>query len=316
MNRLKICLVHNEYIHAGGEDAVFRAERALLTDAGHEVFEYREQNQRIANGNPMAIAFGTIWSERSRRKLGQLLRDTGSDVCHFHNTFPLISPSAYYACKRAGVATIQTLHNFRFVCPAATMFRDGAVCEDCVGHAVPRPAVAHACYRDSRVASAAVAGMLTVHRGLRTFDREVDFYIAPTDFTRRKLAAGGLPADKIVVKPHFLWDDPGIGRHQGGYALFVGRLTPEKGVPTLLRAWDQLKNVLPLKILGVGPLESAVRSASAEWAGQQPRECVFAMMRDATFLIFASEWYEVFGLTILEAFATGMPVICSRLGAS
>jgi glycosyltransferase involved in cell wall biosynthesis len=242
-------------------------------------------------------------------------------VAHFHNTFLRISPSAYYACRAAGVPVVQTLHNYRLLCPAATFYRAGGVCEACLGRLVPWPGVVHSCYRGSPAASGVVTAMLTTHNLLRTWTRLVDVYIALTEFARQKFIEGGLPAEKIIVNPNFVDPDPGLRESDGSYALFVGRISPEKGVRLLLRAWQGLKGK-PLKIVGNGPLIDEVRAfvqqqrlECVEVLGPHPREEVLSLMKQARFLVFPSEWYECFPLTIAEAFACGVPVIASRLGA-
>lgn len=232
----------------------------------------------------------------------------------------LVSPSAYYASQEAGVPVVQTLHNYRLVCPAATFFRDGHVCEDCLGKTPPWPGVMHACYRGSRSQTAVVAAMLTVHRALKTWREQVDCYITMTDFTRRKLIAGGLPAEKVAVKPNFVHPDPGMKDGHGCYALFVGRLSPEKGLRTLLQAWQGIRDI-PLKIVGDGPLLDEVRSVmqaqqlrGVEVLGTRTRQEVMDLMHGASFLVFPSEWYECFPVTLAEAFACGLPVVASSLG--
>ena len=157
---MKILLVHNYYQIPGGEDVVFAAERQLLLEHGHEVIEYTVHNDAIERMNRLKLAANTIWSTSHRRELAQLIAREKPDVAHFHNTFMLISPAAYYACRAAGVPVVQTLHNYRLLCPAATFFRDGQPCEDCLGRFFPLPGVVHACYRDSKATSAVVAGML------------------------------------------------------------------------------------------------------------------------------------------------------------
>jgi glycosyltransferase involved in cell wall biosynthesis len=238
---------------------------------------------------------------------------------HVHNFFPLLSPSIYFAAREAGVAVVQTLHNYRLVCPNALLFRDGHVCEDCLGAAVPLPGVVHACYRGSRLATTPVAAMLVAHRALNTWKEKVDAYIAFTEFSRQKMVDGGLPAEKVMVKPNFVHPSPATGLGEGGYALFVGRLSGEKGLSTLLAAWKQLAAEIPLKIAGDGPLADTVRSATKtipgiEWLGSVPREQVMALMQRAWLLIFPSIVYETFGMSIVEAFAAGLPVVASNLG--
>jgi glycosyltransferase involved in cell wall biosynthesis len=241
-------------------------------------------------------------------------------VVHFHNTLPLISPAAYYAARAEGVAVVQTLHNFRLVCLNALLFRDGKPCEDCLGKTLPWRGVARNCYRDSRAASAAVAAMLITHRLLGTWSNVVNAYIALSEFSRLKFVEGGLPADKITVKPNFVYPDPRPGAGNGGYALYVGRLSAEKGVGTLLRAWESIGQALPLKIAGDGPLAPAVREAAArnsaiEWLHDVSHEKVYDLIGAAAVLVLPSQCYENAPRVAVEAFAKGTPVVTSRLGA-
>jgi glycosyltransferase involved in cell wall biosynthesis len=317
-----VLLAHNRYQRPGGEDAVFEAETALLRAHGHQVSHYIEDNSEIAYLNRPSVAVGTIWSRRAARRLRRLLAENKPQVVHFHNTFPLISPAAYVACREAGVPVVQTLHNYRLICPNGLLFRDGHPCEDCIPRvAAAWPGVLHACYRNSRSQSAVVAAMLAVHRLRRTWSRDVSLYIALTDFARNKFIAGGLPAAKIVVKPNFVSPDPGSEPVEKEGFLFVGRLTEEKGIRTLLRAWTRWDSPIPLRIIGSGPLEDLVRSAAGasdriSYLGQLERAAVFQQMRSAHALVFPSEWYEALPVTLLEAFACGLPVIAADLGAA
>jgi len=316
---LKICLVHNFYLQPGGEDQVFAAESSMLEKHGNQVLSYTVNNDRIKELNYLKLACSTLWNKTIANELREVIRKVRPDIIHFHNTFPLISPAAYYAAKAEGVPVVQTLHNYRLLCPNALFFRDGHVCEDCMGKFVPWPGILHACYRESRAATGVTAGMLSVHRVLRTYSRMVDVYIALTDFAQQKFIQGGLPAEKIAVKSNFIDPDPGIGDGQGGYALFVGRLSQEKGVNTLLAAWEKIGGKIPLKIMGDGPLASQVARASQripaiEWLGHKPRQSVLGLMKDAAVLIFPTVWYEGFPATIVEAYSVGLPVITSNLG--
>src|SRR5215211_6483800 len=317
---MKVLAVHNSYQQPGGEDQVFLAETALLEAYGHRMVRYTTHNDQIAEMNHMALAVNTVWNSSTYQELRTLIHREQPDVAHFHNTFPLISPAGYYAATAEGVPVVQTLHNYRLLCPNALFFRDGRVCEDCMGKAVPWPGVVHRCYRGSRTASGVIATMLTVHRALRTWTEMVDVYVALTEFARSKFIEGGLPAGKIVVKPNFVAPDPGRGQGGGGYALFVGRLAPEKGTETMLAAWDRLGTRIPLKIVGDGPLrdqvvEAAARQSNVEWLGHRPVEDVHALMGKADMLIFPSQWYETFGRVAAEAFAAGTPVIAANIGA-
>jgi glycosyltransferase involved in cell wall biosynthesis len=317
---MKILAVHNRYQRPGGEDQVFVDETTLLETRNHRVLRYEVHNDQVKQANRLALAKDTVWNTSAYRELGALIRRERPHVVHFHNTLPLVSPAGYYAARAEGVPVIQTLHNYRLLCPVALFFRDGRVCEDCMGKAVPWPGVVHRCYRGSRTASGVIATMLTVHRALRTWTEMVDVYVALTEFARNKFIEGGLPAGKIVVKPNFVAPDPGRGQGGGGYALFVGRLAPEKGTETMLAAWDRLGTRIPLKIVGDGPLrdqvvEAAARQSNVEWLGHRPVEDVHALMGKADMLIFPSQWYETFGRVAAEAFAAGTPVIAANIGA-
>ena len=317
---MKILAVHNRYQRPGGEDQVFVDETTLLETRNHRVLRYEVHNDQVKQANRLALAKDTVWNTSAYRELRALIRRERPHVVHFHNTLPLVSPAGYYAARAEGVPVIQTLHNYRLLCPVALFFRDGRVCEDCMGKAVPWPGVVHRCYRGSRTASGVIATMLTVHRALRTWTEMVDVYVALTEFARNKFIEGGLPAGKIVVKPNFVAPDPGRGQGGGGYALFVGRLAPEKGTETMLAAWDRLRTKIPLKIVGDGPLrdqvvEAAARQSNVEWLGHRPVEDVHALMGKADMLIFPSQWYETFGRVAAEAFAAGTPVIAANIGA-
>jgi glycosyltransferase involved in cell wall biosynthesis len=318
---MKVLTVHNEYQQAGGEDLVFEEEADLLESRGHQVTRYRTSNDRVAELGSAMLAKETLWSSVAYRELRDIIRGERPDVMHLHNTFPLISPSAYYAASSEGVPVVQTLHNYRLLCPNGLFFRDGGPCEDCLGKAFPWPGVLHACYRESRPTTGLVAAMLSAHRALGTYSSKVDAYIALTEFARGKFTQGGLPSDKLYVKPNFVHPDTGTGNGDGGYVLFVGRLSPEKGVQTLLSAWERLgKLATPLKIVGDGPLAGVVDHTEAanpyvEWLGRRTPNEVSELMRGALALVFPSEWYETFGRVAAESFAAGTPVIAANHGA-
>lgn len=322
---VKILFAHNSYQQPGGEDAVVAAEVALLAEHGHRVTTYRRSNEELSGGGLVGQALAgvrTIWSSRSHRELINVLAKEKPDVAHFHNTFPLISPAAYYACEEAGVPVVQTLHNYRLLCPEAMLLRDGKVCEACLRHQVAWPGIAHGCYRGSRPATAAVAAMQTAHRAMRTWQTKVNVYVALSEFARRKFIEGGLPGDRIVVKPNFVAGDVKPRTTPGKYALFVGRLSEEKGTGVLLSAWRMMRTAVPLRIVGDGPLlerlSCEVRESSLPWVeltGRRPPEEVRLLMREARFLISPSICYENFPLAIAESFACAVPVVASRLGA-
>ena len=312
---MKILLVHNFYQQPGGEDEVFRSEGNLLRARGHDVGEFVVHNDQVEGMGRLKLLGATVWNRTLSRELRDRVRREKVEVAHFHNAFPLVSPAAYRAAKAGGAAVVQTLHNYRLLCPGATFFRDGRVCEDCLGKAVPWPGAVHRCYRGNVGASVATVGMLTAHRAAGTYARQVDRYVALSEFARGKFIAGGLPAGRVVVKPNFLDADPGIGAG-GSYALFVGRLTEEKGVRLLLEAWRE-NPPLPLKIVGDGPLRGEVEAAvapSIQYVGRQPSAEVLRLMGAAACVVFPSLWYEGMPRTIIESFAVGTPVVACDLG--
>lgn len=323
---MKILTVHNKYQHRGGEDAVVAAETRLLESQGHAVIHYERDNDELKGKSwigALAIATETVWSFSNHTALREIMKTDRPDVAHFHNTFPLISPSAYYACAEAGVPVVQTLHNYRLLCPGAAFLRDGKVCEECLGRAVPWPGVLHGCYRGSRPATLATAAMLSVHRAMGTWQNKVNLYVALTEFARRQFIEGGLPADRIVVKSNFIANRPARQAFGGAYALFVGRLSAEKGTQLLPVAWHWLQTQTPLRIVGDGPLlkpllkdiEREGLASRIEVMGRRASEEVGAIMAGARFLVMPSVWYEGFPMTVVEAYACGLPVIASRIGS-
>jgi glycosyltransferase involved in cell wall biosynthesis len=319
---MRALVLHNFYQLPGGEDQSFAAEVALLRSQGHEVVTFTMHNDSVRDMSGSTVALKTLWNTDAYHAIRALIRERRPEIAHFQNTFPLISPAGYYAAKSEGIPVIQSLRNFRLMCANGLFFREGVPCEDCLRKRVPWPAVTRACYRNSVSASAVTATMLVAHRALGTWTRLVDAFVAMSEFGRQKFIAGGLPAERIVVKQNFLPTDPGLGDGAGDYALFVGRLSPEKGIATLLTAWDRLgPDAPPLIIVGNGPLAPAVLEATARcrnisWRGNQPSERVRELMRGATLLVFPSECYEGSPRVPIEAFACGTPVVASNIGAS
>src|SRR5579862_2526570 len=321
MGPLKIITVHNRYLMPGGEDQVFESEARLLREYGHEVTQVEEHNEYPGTlVKKIGMAVDCVWSQSWNRRFQSLLGEARPDVVHVHNFFPRISPSIYYACRKQSVPVVQTLHNYRLLCAGAEFYRDGKVCEDCLDHGV-LSGIRHGCYQGSKLGTAVLTLMVDVHRRANSWSRMVDCYIALTEFSRNKLIDGGLPAERIQVKPNFVMPDPGAKTDDGNYALFVGRLVKSKGVETLLRAAEQLPSI-PLHIIGDGPCRELIEQRTAagkmnsvNYRGRLPRPETLAAMKGSRFLVFPSEWYEGFPVTIAEAFACGVPVIGSRLGA-
>lgn len=321
---MKVLLVHNWYRQPGGEDEVFQRERDLLRSGGHEVLEFTRRSSEIIEGglrSKVGLGLRTLWASDTQQELRTILQTERPELVHFHNTFPLISPGAYYACQNEGIPVVQSLHNARLICPAATLYREGSACQECLGRVLPWPGIIHGCYHGSHLQTAVVAGMLAAHQVLGTWREQVDAYIVFTESYRQKFSEAGLQREKIFVKPHFLGSDPGAKQHMGDYALFVGRLAPEKGVRTLLKAFVSLKNSIPLHLVGEGPLRAELemhknqeRLWNVSFHGWLPAGRTLEIMKGARFLIFPSEISETFGLTVIEAFGCGLPVIASQLG--
>lgn len=323
---MRCLVIHNYYQRPGGEDQIFRNEGELLRSAGHEVLEYIRRNDEIRDyriRDKVTLSLRTVWAWDSACELREILRKEKPNLAHFHNTFPLISPAAYYACEEAGVPVVQTLHNYRLYCPTATFLRAGRPCEECVSHSLLR-SIRYRCYRGSRPATTAVAAMLKFHRLRQTWTMKVNAYICLSEFQRKKLVTAGLPAERTFVKPNFVSPDPGMRTptSQCGTAVFVGRLSAEKGLITLMNAWDKLDRDACLRIIGDGPLRPELEQQKRERSlrnvcldGHLSRLDVVAALKSARFLLFPSECYENFPMAIAEAFACGVPVIGSRLGA-
>lgn len=306
-------VVHNAYQHRGGEDSVVDAEVTMLRAHGHEVVTYFRNNDDISSQLATSVAIQTLWSSRSVDDLSELIQSFKPDVIHVHNTMPLISPSIYWAAARAGVPIVQTLHNFRLMCLSALYLREGRICEDCAGH-LPWRGVVRKCYRESTAASAVLAGMLTLHRGLGTYRNKISRYIALNNFCRDKFIEGGLPADRIVVKPNFV-DAPSPTEQLRHGFLFVGRLSVEKGVSSLAEAIELLP-AAHVSIAGDGPQETILNNLQrVRLLGRLGREAVLAVMNQSVAVIVPSICYETFGMVVIEAFACGTPVIASRIGA-
>lgn len=312
-SEMRILIVHNAYQQRGGEDSVVEAETELLRAYGHAVELYQKDNRDIAGISRLRLLTGTIWSRQTVAEMSGILAHARPDVIHVHNTFPLISPSLYWAAERAGIPVVQTLHNFRLFCPQAMFLRHESVCEDCLGH-VPWRGVTRACYRGSMGQSAVLAGMVTTHRAVGTWRNKVARYIALNEFCRRKFVEGGLPAERVLVKPNFVDFAPPPAGERSGF-LFVGRLSAEKGIRTLVDAASKVPDAR-IAVAGSGPEASLLTSvANIDGLGALPSAAVRERMVAASALVLPSIWYENFPRTLVEAFGCGLPVIASRIGA-
>jgi glycosyltransferase involved in cell wall biosynthesis len=317
----RVLQVHTRYREAGGEDRVVEAERQLLEDAGVRVRQLIFDNADLRESQSLAgdlrLATSAIWSRAAERRVRAAVVAYRPEVVHVHNTFPAASPSVYAAAAACDVPVIQTLHNYRFVCPSATAFRDGRACTDCVGRWVPWPAVVHSCVRHSHRQSGVAAATITFHRARGTFSRGINSYIALTSFQRHVMIEGGLPAERIRVIPNFLEPDPGEGGERRFGVLYLGRLAEEKGIARLLLAAAEVPGAV--RVAGDGPLAPSVLAASAtgniEYLGRIGRSAVQKELQRALAMVLPSLWFECFPVVVVEAFAAGTPIIASRIGS-
>lgn len=314
---IRVLIVHNTYQQQGGEDRVVEDEIEMLRTHGHEVSIFSRDNKSIAAIGTIPLFANALWSRECAAGIGSEIQSFQPQVIHVHNTFPLISPSIYWQAAAANVPVVQTLHNFRLLCPQAMFLRDDKICEDCLGK-LPWRGVAHRCYRDSAAQSATAATMLGLHRSIGTFRNKITRYIALSEFAKAKFVESKqIMAERIAVKPNFV----DVERHDSIVArrggLLIGRLSREKGIHVLLAAMDKILDCeCEIDVIGTGPeqvkLEGKRRIRLLSW---RQKGFIYEKMRTARYLLLPSICYENFPRTLVEAFACGLPVIASRLGA-
>jgi glycosyltransferase involved in cell wall biosynthesis len=323
----RVLLAHSYYGASApsGENLIFEAERDLLAARGHDVctFTRRSDGLRAAGVRGLVLgALGTPWNPLAARELRRALRAARPDVLHVHNTFPLLSPAVFHAARGLPAAIVLTLHNHRLYCAAATLARDGAPCTACLDRRSVLPALRHGCYRASRLATAPLAASIALHRRLGTWDA-VDAFVVLTEFARDLAVRAGLPRERLHVKPNFHPDPPAVvpWAARRPVVLYVGRLSAEKGPRVLVEAWRRWGAAAPaLEIAGDGPERAALEARAAGLANVRflgtlaPAE-VAARLGRARLLVVPSTCFEGFPLVVREAFAAGVPVAASRLGA-
>jgi len=321
MPKKRILLVHNYYQIGGGEHTVFENEKKLLLENGHEVYTYTRSNDELKTQKwkLLLLPLTTIWSFRSYFQVRRLIREKQIDIVHCHNTFPLISPSVYYAARSRKIPVIQTVHNFRFLCPNG-LFYCGGICEKCRQKGSFVPALQNRCYRNSAAQTAVAAAMLRIHRWLGTY-RRIN-YIFLTEFNRSKFAdLIDIQGENVFLKPNFVYGEqmPAEKREIKPKYIYAGRLEENKGIDFLLKAWPQLPAAYELHIYGDGPYREACEAAASQWEnirffGFRPQKEVFEDLSDASALVFPSVWYETFGMSWAESFSMGRPVLAADLG--
>lgn len=326
---LNCLFLHNYYQNSGGEDVSTAAEIEILRQAGHQVQLLEWHNNSIAamsKSEKLALFWRSTWNLKAQTRVQEKLQEMQADLLHVQNFFPLASPSVYTAARTLDIPVVQHLRNFRLGCLNAYLYRQGQVCEDCVGQN-PWRGVVRRCYRGSLPASVSLWQMLTYHRRRNTWNKDVDAFITPSYFAAKKLIEIGIPAEKIYVKPNFVNDplkyDNIPPLPEQPTFLFAGRLSAEKGVMGLLKAWQMVdKSDWRLVIVGDGPEKLSLQAFCQEhnllnvyFMGRMALSKLIVLIQGSTILLVPSQWYETFGRVVIEAFACGRAVICSNLGA-
>jgi glycosyltransferase involved in cell wall biosynthesis len=319
---MKILILHNQYLIGGGEDVSTMAEVEMLRRHGHTVDLLLLNNNTIVNSPKWRVALSAIWSASSYRAVLRKVRSEQYDIVHVQNFFPLLSPSIFFAAKKGGSKVILSLRNYRLLCPNALLFTHDAICKRCIGKTIPLPGVTHKCYRNSFAASIVVTTMLSLHNFLRTWEKKIDGFICISEFVKTQMIEAGMPAKKLYRKYNFIVEDPGYNEHPADNFIYVGRLSQEKGIALLLKAFSTPDLAgRALTIIGDGPLRSLVEATAAQhpnirYLGTQDLGTVARHMGQAFYLVFPSRWHEPFGRTIAEALACGTPVIAADAGAA
>lgn len=319
---MKVLVCHNYYQQRGGEDQLFEDEAKLLEANGHDVYWHTVHSDSIQGRNLLKVAANTIWNRSEYERMLEVIESHRPDVLHAVNTFPLLSPSIFYAARKANVPVVATIQNYRYFCAQAMCFRNNQACQKCLGK-IPWRAVVHGCYRNSRLGSGVVAAMQMFHRYRQTWNTMIDVICIASEFSRNKLISAGMDGSKMMLKPNFAPSDPGHRKGEGGYAVFVGRLADEKGVPTLVDAWERLQATglkIPLKIIGDGPSCDTVnrlqnKYENVQWLGKLANPEVYEWVGNASCLVFPSAGYESLPKTLIESMAVGTPVVGANIGS-
>lgn len=314
---MKILMLHNRYQIRGGEDESTDLEISLLQDRGHTVELMEDFNDGIAGlASKVAAAGSAIWNEKWRKRIRDRLNGGRFDILHVQNHFPNISPSVYYAGYQTGVPVVQAVRNYRIVCPSANLFREGRYCADCIEDRFKFSAVKHRCYRQSRVGSATLSLSSALHASIGTWNRRVTRYAAISKFVGDRLVQGGVPQERVVIKPNFVFSDPQrkyLSREKRRHLLYVGRIAPEKGIDILFEAYKQSGTSIPLKVAGGGSVPTGFPEG-VEILGRKEPHQIYDLMAEAIAVIMPGSWPEPFGRVAIESFAVGTPVIAADAG--
>ena len=314
---MKVLMLHNRYKMIGGEDVSTNAEYTLLKEHGVDVDALILMNDTIEDKTGLGLAINTVWSKKYHAEVLQRIADKNYDIIHVQNFFPLFSPSIFYAAKKAGVKIVMTVRNYRLICPNGLMYVDGAICNACVGKTIPYPALIKKCYRNDFYATTVTVAMLSIHNLMNTWRNRIDGIICISDFVKKQLISGGFKESQLYMKYNFVTSTIPASFTEGEYYIYVGRTSDQKGIPLLLKTFEQLQK--RLLIIGEGPLNSLVeeyvqRNENIEFLGELSLDETYEKIAHAKALILPSQSNEPFGRTIIEAFAHGTPVIASALG--
>jgi len=314
---MKVLMLHNRYKMIGGEDVSTNAEYTLLKEHGVDVDALILMNDTIEDKTGLGLAINTVWSKKYHAEILQRIADKNYDIIHVQNFFPLFSPSIFYAAKKAGVKIVMTVRNYRLICPNGLMYVDGAICNACVGKTIPYPALIKKCYRNDFYATTVTVAMLSIHNLMNTWRNRIDGIICISDFVKKQLISGGFKESQLYMKYNFVTSTIPASFTEGEYYIYVGRTSDQKGIPLLLKTFEQLQK--RLLIIGEGPLNSLVeeyvqRNENIEFLGELSLDETYEKIAHAKALILPSQSNEPFGRTIIEAFAHGTPVIASALG--
>jgi glycosyltransferase involved in cell wall biosynthesis len=316
---MRVLFIHNQYRQHGGEDVALELETNLLKERGHDIEVLLFSNETPSGSAGVWSGINAVYNKGAAKKVRQAIQQFKPDIIHVHNWFFTASPSVFYAAKKERVPVIMTIHNYRFICANALLLRNDRPCELCVDKTWPIHGIRYKCYRNSASQSALVTAITSIHKSLHTWQRKVDNYIVLTPFAKSRLVGSSFKVnpERMIVKPNFI-PDPGQGNlPREDFFLFAGRLSASKGVHILLQAFARLSS--RLIIVGEGPekdmlLQPYASASNITFAGKRSRNELLDMMKRCKAVIFPSLWYEGLPFVILEAFATGTPIIASRLG--
>ena len=312
---MRILFVHNFYQHAGGEDQVFLAEKDLMKEHGHEVHSYTVNNDNINSlWTKINTTINLSYSTKSKKNFSIALKKINPDIVHCHNFFPRLTPSIFDACLDENIPAILTLHNYRLVCPSVYLSKNNKPWELSIKKN-PYWAVPYKVYQNSFIGTAAIAYMINYHKKRKTWQKKLDHIITLTKFAKNKFIESGFSPNNMVVKPNFISDPQKENNTRGQFALFIGRLSQEKGIEFLLESWKEID--FPLKIVGDGPMMGNVKlqGNNVEFLGKIPNKSVKTLLQKAQFLVFPSQWYEGFPMVLVEAMACGTPVLVTNIGS-